>query len=70
MYIGLMFGLIIGLIGLTPLSTPSIMNQSVFAQGPASSQDKRPNILLIVGDDFGWSDIGAFGAEISTPNLD
>ena len=46
------------------------MNQSVFAQGPASSQDKRPNILLIVGDDFGWSDIGAFGAEISTPNLD
>jgi arylsulfatase len=26
--------------------------------------------MLIVGDDFGWSDIGAFGAEISTPNLD
>ena len=29
-----------------------------------------PNILLIVADDLGWSDIGAFGSEISTPNLD
>ena len=28
------------------------------------------NILMIVGDDFGYSDIGVFGAEISTPNLD
>jgi arylsulfatase len=25
---------------------------------------------MIVGDDFGFSDIGAFGSEISTPNLD
>jgi arylsulfatase A-like enzyme len=30
----------------------------------------RPNILLIVADDLGYSDIGAFGGEISTPNLD
>ncbi|MEH6517108.1 MAG: arylsulfatase [Halioglobus sp.] len=29
-----------------------------------------PNILLIVADDLGYSDIGAFGGEISTPNLD
>jgi arylsulfatase A-like enzyme len=33
-------------------------------------QDKRPNILLIIGDDFGFSDIGSFGSEILTPNLD
>ncbi|MET0340799.1 MAG: arylsulfatase [Polyangiales bacterium] len=32
--------------------------------------DKRPNILLIVADDLGYSDIGAFGGEIHTPNLD
>lgn len=38
---------------------------SVFAQS-----DKRPNILAIVGDDLGFSDIGSFGSEISTPNLD
>lgn len=30
----------------------------------------RPNILLIVADDMGYSDIGAFGSEIATPNLD
>lgn len=30
----------------------------------------RPNILLIVADDLGYSDIGAFGGEIQTPTLD
>lgn len=30
----------------------------------------RPNILLIVADDIGYSDVGAFGSEISTPNID
>jgi arylsulfatase A-like enzyme len=31
---------------------------------------KRPNILLIVADDLGYSDVGAFGGEIETPNID
>ena len=31
---------------------------------------KRPNFLLIVADDMGFSDLGAFGAEIATPHLD
>jgi len=31
---------------------------------------ERPNILLIVADDLGYSDIGPFGAEIATPTLD
>ena len=30
----------------------------------------RPNILLIVADDMGYSDIGSYGGEIPTPNLD
>lgn len=30
----------------------------------------RPNVLLIVADDLGFSDLGAFGGEIETPNLD
>lgn len=31
---------------------------------------RRPNFLVIVADDMGWSDLGSFGGEISTPNLD
>lgn len=31
---------------------------------------KKPNIVFIMADDLGYSDIGAFGGEIDTPNLD
>ena len=31
---------------------------------------KQPNIILIVGDDVGFSDLGSYGGEIDTPNLD
>lgn len=31
---------------------------------------RRPNILLIVADDLGYADLGSFGGEIRTPNLD
>ena len=38
---------------------------------PVAAQGKpRPNILLIVADDMGWSDAGAYGGEIFTPNID
>ena len=30
----------------------------------------RPNIVLLVADDWGFSDVGAFGSEIATPHLD
>lgn len=32
--------------------------------------DKSPNIVLLFADDMGYSDIGCFGSEIATPNLD
>ncbi len=37
--------------------------------GPYSAADTRPNILLIVVDDMGYSDIAPFGGEIDTPNI-
>ena len=39
---------------------------------PAIDQivDDRPNILLIIGDDMGFSDLGVYGSEVSTPNID
>ncbi|MBL8471049.1 MAG: arylsulfatase [Rhodocyclaceae bacterium] len=36
----------------------------------AAEAQKRPNILLIVADDLGYTDLGTFGSEIATPNLD
>ncbi len=38
--------------------------------GGASAKDQRPNIVVIMTDDSGFSDIGCFGGEIDTPNLD
>lgn len=40
------------------------------APGPALQAAPRPNIVLILSDDMGWSDIGCYGGEIPTPNLD
>ncbi len=35
-----------------------------------AAEPAKPNILLIVADDMGYSDLGCFGGEIKTPNLD
>ncbi|MFN1835211.1 arylsulfatase [Balneola sp. MJW-20] len=35
-----------------------------------SDKQEHPNILLIVSDDFGYTDLSAFGGDIDTPNLD
>ncbi len=37
---------------------------------PAPKPARRPNIVLIMVDDMGFSDIGCYGGEINTPNLD
>ena len=37
---------------------------------PEETPPKRPNILVVLADDMGFGDIGAFGSEIETPNID
>lgn len=44
---------------------PALLPAVAFAQ-----QAQRPNIMLILVDDIGYSDIGCFGGEVETPNLD
>ncbi len=34
------------------------------------SKQELPNIILISADDMGWSDLGSYGSEINTPNID
>jgi arylsulfatase len=80
------FFIVLFLLTTSLLATPSLFVSKInsfsplhavaFAQQQSSSTNStdqtgtRPNILLIMGDDLGFSDIGSFGSEISTPNLD
>ena len=38
--------------------------------GGAAAAEARPNLVVILSDDMGFSDIGCYGGEIATPNLD
>ena len=43
---------------------------AVPAMAYAEDAPRRPNIVIILGDDMGFADMGSFGSEIKTPNLD
>lgn len=62
--------LILVLIASCPFAT-GLTSTAIAAPAPASpAEAKRPNILLFFADDLGFSDIGCYGSEIATPNLD
>ncbi|MEO0463357.1 MAG: arylsulfatase [Pseudomonadota bacterium] len=52
------------------LALSACSSQSGADAAREAAQERKPNFLIIVVDDMGWSDLGAFGGEISTPNLD
>ena len=55
--------LITGILLFISCTQSTVTNQQI-------EKTKRPNILLIMGDDIGFTDIGSFGGEIETPNID
>lgn len=42
----------------------------VAASHAQARRDRPPNIIILVADDWGFSDVGSFGSEIATPNID
>jgi arylsulfatase len=57
------------IIGLT-LFAAACSDQKNIEHTVVIGQFDRPNILLVLADDLGFSDIGAYGSEVQTPNLD
>ena len=55
-----------------PALSAIVFTAPLLASIPSFASDipRRPNIVIILGDDLGFADMGAFGSEIKTPNLD
>ena len=49
------------------VAASSVFGPNLLCAAPTNT---RPNVIVILADDLGWSDLGCFGSEIHTPNLD
>lgn len=59
-------GIVTGLVAFAGL----VVGMSSFKSAPDRKKEKRPNFIIIMADDMGYSDPGCFGGEIHTPNID
>ena len=57
MWIGMLLGL-------------AVLGCAAVADEPRPVRNHRPNIVVILSDDMGWSDVGCYGGEIETPAID
>ena len=59
--------LVASLLGTASLATAAPVKAS---PTPNAASPTRPNIVVLVADDWGFTDVGAFGGEMATPNID
>lgn len=52
------------------LANGLLLGGGALAANPPTASPPKPNIVVLVADDWGYTDVGAFGGEIATPNLD
>ena len=68
--LAVVLALVTGVIGPTAAQEKKVANPTAT---PQKGEAKKPNIIFIMGDDIGWSNIGAYNQGIMagrTPNLD